>query len=96
MTQQHHGVPALLSLVIPGLGQLVKGHWDRALTIWLVIVVPWLLLTFLAASENAAYAAPRPEDIPLIMLRLPALPLVILVSVAAWIWGIVDAYRRPQ
>jgi TM2 domain-containing membrane protein YozV len=30
----HHGVPALMSFFIPGLGQLVKGHVAKGLGTW--------------------------------------------------------------
>ncbi|MEI7596638.1 MAG: hypothetical protein WCK02_12885 [Bacteroidota bacterium] len=36
MEKQHHGLPALLSFFIPGLGQLIKGHIIKALLIWFV------------------------------------------------------------
>jgi len=31
-----HGVPALFSFFIPGLGQLIKGHFSKAIVIWVV------------------------------------------------------------
>lgn len=31
-----YGLPALLSIFVPGLGQLVKGQWLKALLIWAV------------------------------------------------------------
>ncbi|WP_324672014.1 hypothetical protein [Hymenobacter sp. GOD-10R] len=49
-----HGVPALISFFIPGLGQLIKGQFLKAFIIWAVggtlsfllgwtIVVPFLI-----------------------------------------------------
>jgi TM2 domain-containing membrane protein YozV len=34
-----HGVPALFSFFIPGLGQLVKGHVSKAVGIWAALLV---------------------------------------------------------
>jgi len=33
---QKHGVPALLSAFIPGLGQLIKGQIIKAILIWII------------------------------------------------------------
>jgi len=38
-TEQKHGVPALLSFLIPGLGQLIKGEVFKALGIILAIII---------------------------------------------------------
>ncbi|WP_048143459.1 hypothetical protein [Methanosarcina horonobensis] len=34
-----HGVPALFSFFVPGLGQLIKGHFFKALCIWIAFAV---------------------------------------------------------
>jgi TM2 domain-containing membrane protein YozV len=34
-----HGVPAILSLIIPGLGQLVKGQIFKAIGIWVALAI---------------------------------------------------------
>ncbi|WP_406662149.1 hypothetical protein V7O66_05935 [Methanolobus sp. ZRKC3] len=38
-----YGVPALLSLFVPGLGQIVKGEIFKALGIWTALVISWFL-----------------------------------------------------
>ncbi len=38
-----HGVPALLSFFVPGLGQIVKGQVLKAIIIWLALGISWLL-----------------------------------------------------
>lgn len=38
-----HGVPALISFFIPGLGQLIKGEFFKAIGIWVVLAFCWLL-----------------------------------------------------
>ncbi|TQD27296.1 hypothetical protein [Methanolobus vulcani] len=40
---QKHGVPALLSFFIPGLGQLIKGELFKAIGIWVVLGICFLL-----------------------------------------------------
>ncbi|RPJ78750.1 MAG: hypothetical protein EHM20_03155 [Alphaproteobacteria bacterium] len=34
-----HGVPALFSFFIPGLGQLVKGDLSKAVGIWVALII---------------------------------------------------------
>ncbi len=34
-----HGVPALFSFFIPGLGQLVKGDFVKAIGIWIALLI---------------------------------------------------------
>ncbi|WP_026968214.1 hypothetical protein [Algoriphagus terrigena] len=36
MERQKHGIPALVSLFIPGLGQLIKGDILKGILIWLI------------------------------------------------------------
>jgi len=47
---QKHGIPALLSFFIPGVGQLIKGHIKKAVIIWIVASLTGFLLwwTFIA------------------------------------------------
>jgi hypothetical protein len=34
-----HGLPALFSFFIPGLGQLVKGDLSKAVGIWIILII---------------------------------------------------------
>jgi len=36
MDKQKHGIPALISFFIPGLGQLIKGQILKAILIWII------------------------------------------------------------
>ena len=36
MANQKHGVPALISFFIPGLGQLIKGQILKGILIWII------------------------------------------------------------
>lgn len=40
---QKHGIPALLSFFIPGLGQIIKGELFKAIGIWVVLVICFIL-----------------------------------------------------
>lgn len=39
-----HGIPALLSFLFPGLGQIVKGHIFKGLGIWLALIISSVLV----------------------------------------------------
>jgi len=41
---QTHGVPAILSLLVPGLGQLVKGQIFKAIGIWVAFTISTALI----------------------------------------------------
>ena len=49
MTRKHHsqkhGVPAILSLFVPGLGQIVKGQVGKGVLIFLGAIVSFLLIS---------------------------------------------------
>ncbi|MBN3583369.1 hypothetical protein JYB64_13305 [Algoriphagus aestuarii] len=36
MSNQKHGIPSLVSLFIPGLGQLIKGDFIKGIMIWIL------------------------------------------------------------
>ncbi|MDY0387749.1 MAG: hypothetical protein RBT65_11645 [Methanolobus sp.] len=42
-SNQKYGVPALLSFFIPGLGQIIKGELFKAIGIWVVLVICFIL-----------------------------------------------------
>ena len=44
MTSQKHGVPALLSFFIPGLGQIVKGEVGKGIFIFIGVGIGSLLI----------------------------------------------------
>jgi TM2 domain-containing membrane protein YozV len=41
-----HGIPALFSFFIPGLGQLVKGDLFKALGIWIAFIITGIMHIF--------------------------------------------------
>jgi TM2 domain-containing membrane protein YozV len=44
VAQQKHGLPALLSFFIPGLGQMVKGQVGKGILIFIGTIVGFMLL----------------------------------------------------
>lgn len=67
-----YGLPALLSFIIPGLGQLIKGHVLAAIAFWFAFgflffndfPMRGVLIVFLwIANIYNAYNYPRKEDI---------------------------------
>lgn len=88
----HYGVPALLSFVLPGLGQLVKKQLALAAAIWALIIIPAVVATLgtsLVTSGRLLW------DPALDTLLLTASGLLYLFSIGVWLWGVVDAYNRP-
>ena len=64
-------VPAVCSVVVPGLGQLVNGETEKAIGVFAVYAVDGA--SFLGAIPILGSAA-------------------VLVSGAAWLYGVADAY----
>lgn len=91
---QQHGMPALLSFFFPGLGQLVKGQWTRALLVWGLYLVPaaiWVIGT----PELMPTMQFMPSNTLPTMISSPVFPVVVVLSLIVWLWSVVDAYRRP-
>lgn len=53
MVRHHtkHGLPAVLSLIIPGLGQLIKGHVIKGILIFIFMAISsalmWVVIGFI-------------------------------------------------
>jgi len=93
---QGYGTPTLLSLVFPGLGQLAKGQWKRAVMFWALLFVPWTALVgFTTVTGFEARYTPSLGDILQMVVASPLFPIVVLGAVIVWVWSVVDAYRRP-
>jgi len=76
-----HGVPALFSFFILGLGQFVKGQFLKAIVLWL-IYISVLVIGFWIYIGN---------DIPrnkLLECSFLGIGIIIL-----WLWNIYDAYN---
>ena len=77
-------IAALLSLALPGLGQLYNGEVNKGL---------WLFLAFVLTGSPAATVAALyvPSG-----LMLPLLVLMMLATLTLWIGGIAQACRRAR
>lgn len=75
-------VASLMSLVLPGFGQLYNGQVNKAI---------WLFLAFALISVPgiAAIALYLPT-----VLTVPTLALSLIAVVAMWLFGIIDAWRQ--
>ena len=43
--EQKHGLPALVSFIFPGLGQIIKGHVGKGILIIVGMIISFLLVT---------------------------------------------------
>jgi len=75
---------ALMSFILPGFGQLYNGEVNKAI---------WLFLAFALLSQPAIVLAAL--YLPSVMM-MPALLLGLLLALALWIFGIVDARRTAR
>ncbi len=78
-----YSLPALLSFVVPGLGQLVKKQFGKAAAIF---ALAFVLLFFLGGLLDSMMK--QQQDGPL-------LPGVILL-ICLWVWNIYDAYNSQR
>jgi signal peptidase I len=75
---------ALMSAILPGLGQLYNGDWHKAL--WLLL--GFALLTVPAIAVVALYLPPS--------WTLTALVLGLLLLVIVWLYGVINAFRTAR
>jgi TM2 domain-containing membrane protein YozV len=76
-----NGIAALLSFFIPGLGQLIKGQFLKAIGIWIVIIILGALI-FVSAVAS------------IFLIGLPFLALFGIAYIILYIWNIYDAYHN--
>src|SRR6266849_1303746 len=82
-SSQKHGAPLLLSIFIPGLGQLVKGEVKKGLLIFFAPIIAFLvilILGFVGGSNNGSNI--------LNLVGLSWFGYIIL-----YIWQLIDAYN---
>ena len=75
---------ALMSMLLPGLGQLYNGEANKAIWLFLVFAV-------LAVPGMALVALYLPDA-----LMLPALVAGLAATLATWCWGMADAWRTAR
>ena len=87
-------IAGLLSLLIPGLGQIYGGQGGRGAAILAAaIIIANLNLLFLLLF---AAAEPDPGSVWAYWLPRIGHDVVALWSLAFWIWAVVDAYRQAK
>ncbi|NIV37860.1 MAG: hypothetical protein GWN58_53145, partial [Anaerolineae bacterium] len=85
----------VLSLIVPGLGQMLAGDWRRGLVLFLSFISS---LGLLAWRMNEA--ARREDEWGAIFLKAirlqPLLAVLLVMLIALWIWIAWDAGRTAQ
>ena len=76
--KNQHGIPALFSFFVPGLGQLIKGDWDKALGVWFAYFMAFVSLIIIAKIPELAVFG---------FFSLLAFPII-------WVWNLHDAYNN--
>jgi TM2 domain-containing membrane protein YozV len=96
--KQNPIIAGLLSLVIPGMGQIYRGEGNKgALILAAAIVIGNLNIIILPLISIANPVLPPPADRALWAYWIPRIvhDILALWSIAFWIWAIVDAYIAP-
>ncbi|MEK7571256.1 MAG: hypothetical protein AAB553_03195 [Patescibacteria group bacterium] len=78
---QKHGVPLLLSILIPGLGQLVKGQIKKGLLIIFAPLLAFILLMFVSLIDSGA-------------TLFSLFSQLWLGYIVFYIWQLIDAYNN--
>jgi TM2 domain-containing membrane protein YozV len=87
-------VAGLLSLLVPGLGQIYAGSGDRGAAILVsAIIIGNLNLIFLPV-----FVAASPDPSVAWAYWIPRIghDVMSVWSIAFWVWAVVDAYRRAR
>ncbi len=74
---QKHGVPALMSFFIIGLGQAVKGQWGKALGFFFGFVLLFMFFSVSLVTMNMSGVT----------------FLIIISMIITWVYNIYDAYN---
>lgn len=85
MKEQKHGVPCLLSLMVPGLGQIVKGEWSKGATILFSMFGTLLIVMF---TTWLTYQSTIGGFTTLLIGWLGILIIIVL-----YFWQLTDAYN---
>lgn len=101
--KQVYGVPAILSFLFPGLGQLCKEQSGRAVIIWALILAPWtawflgaaLLIPEVSGTMIYGDTYSRTKMLGNVFFSSPILLPVLLLNLAVHLWAVVDAYNAP-
>jgi len=76
-------LPAFLSFIIPGVGQLIKKQFIKTVIIWIAAFI--IMIVLFSISQGLFFMG----------CELPILPFVV-VAFLFWVWNIYDAYNRQN
>lgn len=76
-TPVKHGVPCLLSFVVPGLGQIVKGQFLKAIALWAWYVVAIVGAIAYVQVQDGQWLA----------------GCLLISLFIAYLWNVIDAYN---
>ncbi|WP_084163980.1 hypothetical protein [Olivibacter sitiensis] len=79
-----HGIPALISFFIPGVGQMIKGDIGKGILIWLFGLIGFILMFYCFYESNSDGG-----NASMAFLGF----LCILGMMAFFIWNVYDAYN---
>jgi TM2 domain-containing membrane protein YozV len=88
---QKHGIPALFSFFIPGLGQIIKGQVGKGILIFFGMMILSILLlkniSFFTILGIITSVRGSPQEPSITLLFL------IIATPILWLWNIYDAYN---
>ena len=76
---RRYGFPAFLSIIIPGLGQIIKNEPGKGVGIMVGLVGGWVMFF----------------EFILVMHSMFLSVVIFLALTGLWIWNIHDAYTKP-
>jgi len=80
---QKYGVPALFSFLIPGLGQLVKKHFIKAVFIYIIFILDFCVI-----------CAELYVNVHMSAIKVLFIP--VLIYIVTRFWNIIDAYNSDK
>jgi TM2 domain-containing membrane protein YozV len=93
------GLAAVLSFFWPGLGQFYNGQFLKGivfLVLWAVIAPVCIIYGLLGLLMALTSGIARPGEEPMGVGGLVVGVLLVIFSIAMWIWPITDAYRSAE
>ncbi len=81
-------VAAVLSLLVPGLGQIYAGKGDRGAA----ILIAGIIVGTLALIWQTLAATSRPGELTFWAYRIT----LVIYAAIFWIWQVIDAYKQAK
>ncbi|MDO5853155.1 MAG: zinc ribbon domain-containing protein [Thermoplasmata archaeon] len=93
--KKSEGLALILSLIIPGLGQMYVGRVQRGI-LMLALIVVMAILDYVGFIAVASVADGHTSPETAVVVALVALIVVGIVIIVLWIYGMYDAYRLAK